>query len=191
MVNGYCVPTHDGYCYPGFYTPRCNFDCNLNYPHCSSCYAVALGNDKYETYCQKCETGFHFVGYTCVPCDHCVGNRCNTTTGECLAGCVSGWYSSGPVNLCDSRCSPNCINQSCSTTNGSCIYGCIHGYFDEKCSRHCPINCKNNHCDSYLRMCMDGCIDGFYGSKCTRACPLGCLDNKCYNNGTCIGGYIY
>ncbi|XP_048238712.1 multiple epidermal growth factor-like domains protein 10 [Haliotis rufescens] len=109
-------------------------------------------------------------------------SECHSQTGECLHGCVEGWY--GP--RCSSPCSAGCSGGRCDDA-GACVDRCRSGYFGRDCEP-CHDHCYNHSCNPYTGSCVDGCIVGFYGEFCNDSCDV-CSDDMCHQaTGTCING---
>jgi hypothetical protein len=75
-------------------------------------------------------------------CERDVDNTtetCNTTTGECLYGCVVGF--AGPN--CSYECPDTCIypteneTGTCNHISGECLHGCKDGFYGSNCTQRC------------------------------------------------------
>ncbi|XP_056003642.1 cell death abnormality protein 1-like [Ostrea edulis] len=136
--------------------------------------------------CIGCQTCDVFSGLcTTMPCSaDCVGDVCESTTGNCTNGCTYGYWG----NRCTSTCPQNCQGGSCDRTSGYCN-GCSDNYWGQNCSTICPQNCNGGVCDQSNEYCSKGCTQGRYGDKCEYTCNEKCSDNTCFqNSGVCTNG---
>ncbi|BFZ14078.1 hypothetical protein BsWGS_17117 [Bradybaena similaris] len=80
---------------------------------------------------------------------------CDSTTGECLEGCISGFSGALCLDECDAgKFGPNC--------NISCSQNCV------------SVKDRELPCDSVTGKCYRGCRSGFHGDLCLRATSLAC-----------------
>ncbi|XP_071115931.1 multiple epidermal growth factor-like domains protein 10 [Haliotis cracherodii] len=183
---------------------RCK-TCNRITGTCDECYPLYTGPDCH--YSGLCETGCmegcgrHVSGYFCVEvCSHncrlhtnmkettrCLPpgrnasvyctSECHNQSGECLHGCVEGWY--GP--RCSSPCSAGCSDGRCDAA-GACVDGCITGYSGEFCNETCEM-CRGEVCDQKTGTCINGCDVSKHG--CETSCTSNCSREYCDYNETC------
>ncbi|OWF43119.1 L-rhamnose-binding lectin CSL3 [Mizuhopecten yessoensis] len=83
-------------------------------------------------------------GPTCEsPCPvHCAGVECDSVTGLCIAGCVSGYL------------------------GDSCTLACSPGTWGPACENNCGVKCLEGVCNNVHGTCTQGCMTGYQGSKC-------------------------
>ncbi|KAK3091329.1 hypothetical protein FSP39_018982 [Pinctada imbricata] len=206
--NGTCLQG----CKPGFYPKNegCNLDCDI--PNCVWCEPFF----SYGKVCVGCEDGYYPSGGACAKCNqNCKNGLCNNKTGECLDGCVPGWYDNrcdtrcdyrrcdacdeklGYCSLCkagywgkncENKCSDKCIR--CNQDTGECLQ-CFGNFFGPNCTGSCN-NCIDEKCNKVDGQCQLGCKPGYYGPKCNNACQSGCA--VCENGtscSTCTQGLSY
>ncbi|WAR14138.1 hypothetical protein MAR_004243, partial [Mya arenaria] len=137
------------------------------------------------------------------------GNRCNSSTGECINGCTRGWRALekqcesklSATEGCLGRCSPGCREKEgfpqCDRQSGKCLYGCYlyhYGDFCNKTCKHCKGNSSNASCD-INGVCQYGCENGYWDEKCSSKCSTNCegdaYENWCNSStGECFNGCI-
>ncbi|XP_048238826.1 uncharacterized protein LOC125372534 [Haliotis rufescens] len=177
--NNACKGNGDGIevctdgCIPGYDGKNCNIKCENNYTlndtfcldmcnqHCR------LKSNTNDT--SRCLVHGESASVFCT-------SECHNQSGECLHGCVGGWY--GP--RCSSQCSAGCSGGRCDAA-GACVDGCRPGYFGRD-------RCRNHTCSSHNGSCVDGCIPGYYGESCNHSCEV-CREGICDQmTGTCVNG---
>ena len=178
-------------CEHDWYKSTCKYDCSFLNPHCTHCSQFKDTVNKFEVaYCDKCGDGFYkpILKTYCEPCQNCLNDKCNGSTGYCINGCKKGFYLPFPhiFGYCTAKCSSNCVDGLCDTVNGTCLNGCKQGFTGEKCTMPCPTRCLNQTCDQYEQYC-DQCIPGYYGDMCFLSCN-GCVGGRCnQTTGVCEG----
>ncbi|XP_046335418.1 multiple epidermal growth factor-like domains protein 10 [Haliotis rufescens] len=134
-------------CRQGFYGDNCTEACS------DTCRAdPSLSTD------EQCPEGD-----SCTP-------ECHSQTGECVHGCVDGWYGL----KCSRKGNSNCTHQMCKHA-GACIEGCAPGHFKSNCES-CLEQCLNITCAPSNGSCCNGCSNGLSGDKCNLSCSV-CLDS--------------
>ncbi|XP_071085454.1 multiple epidermal growth factor-like domains protein 11 [Haliotis cracherodii] len=99
-------------------------------------------------------------------------SECHNQGGECLHGCVEGWY--GP--RCSSPCSAGCSGGRCDAA-GACVDGCRPGYFGRDfCNETCEV-CRDGVCDQTTGTCINGC--DVSGRRCEPSCTSNCSREYC------------
>ncbi|XP_055956405.1 multiple epidermal growth factor-like domains protein 10 isoform X3 [Patella vulgata] len=140
---------------------------------------VRVNNDEVVSLCEvqiftvQCNTGYYSTSSsTCQPCDKCLNNTCDATTGVCTDGCKDGYYD----DKCTSPCSDKCTNSRCYTnpsfSQPQCTDGCVGGYKGSYCQTSCPGNCRS--CQQDGSSCIE-CNQGWYGTNCESQCPDNCV----------------
>ncbi|XP_055956404.1 multiple epidermal growth factor-like domains protein 10 isoform X2 [Patella vulgata] len=150
---------------------------------------VRVNNDEVVSLCEvqiftvQCNTGYYSTSSsTCQPCDKCLNNTCDATTGVCTDGCKDGYYD----DKCTSPCSDKCTNSRCYTnpsfSQPQCTDGCVGGYKGSYCQTSCPGNCRS--CQQDGSSCIE-CNQGWYGTNCESQCPDNCVGGCGKMDGRC------
>ncbi|XP_050399836.2 multiple epidermal growth factor-like domains protein 10 [Patella vulgata] len=134
----------------------------------------------------QCNTGYYNTSRsTCQPCNTCLNNRCDPTTGVCNGDCKTGFYG----KKCQQNCSNGCLNNQCSKSNGRCN-DCKPDTVGQYCNLTCGTECQSSPdettttCDRTGRC--TNCRIGRYGEGCDNNCSTGC-DGGCKRGpGICI-----
>lgn len=191
-------------CIDGWYMDTCSYECSLFYPYCAECADTTISNLSNE--CIRCEDGYFmpskFTTFSedfiplndfCHPCDHCLKNSCNGSSGLCIEGCKhKGRYNSEHYidgeKYCVLEC-PTCYNKNCDHLDGTCLEGCIGGYHGSHCSLECSKFCPNNTCGMETGYCWY-CNTGQYGPYCNNSCGH-CKGVICHQHtGVCQGNLL-
>ncbi|XP_048247643.1 protein draper-like [Haliotis rufescens] len=174
------------HCHPPYHGLNCEYSCNYSSGSCEAGCAPGLYGEQCVDMCsEKCRSN-----PAVIPETHCTGAdvnisslctpECHKESGDCVHGCVAGWY--GP--LCSFQCNSNCINKRCNIT-GECAEGCTEGHFGKDC-KPCSENCPNYTCISNSGTCFKVCHNGMYGQFCNLTRTL-CNDHVCDQpTGKCI-----
>ncbi|XP_071099024.1 multiple epidermal growth factor-like domains protein 10 [Haliotis cracherodii] len=185
--NGYTGMCEE--CFPQYFGPNCEYLCE----HCrDTCQFGCLRGcipGFYGAACEKeCSTN---CGLSPMMLDNSTADtrpvindtvECNQYGGDCLHGCVDGWF--GPQ--CSLKCNINCRNGRCDDT-GDCVDGCVDGWFGPHCASRCNTNCRNGRCND-TGDCADGCASHHFGRNCI-PCPDNCINHTCHTSyGTCVYG---
>ncbi|XP_052819987.1 cell death abnormality protein 1-like [Mya arenaria] len=116
------------------------------------------------------------------------GNRCNSSTGECINGCTRGWrglFCGALEKQCESKLS---------ATEG-CLGRCSPGYFGKFCGQNCSENCLDGICNKSSGICKD--CTRRYLENCSIKCGQGCREKEGFpqcdrQSGKCLYGcYLY
>ncbi|XP_055869627.1 multiple epidermal growth factor-like domains protein 10 [Biomphalaria glabrata] len=94
---------------------------------------------------------------------HCGGNgTCERYSGECLHGCLPGYFGS----FCKLECDQNCGGDvhECDKLTGTCLQ-CRAGLTGEFCQKKC-FNCIRDVCHKQTMECLQGCATGYTGPLC-------------------------
>ncbi|WAR16871.1 hypothetical protein MAR_031465 [Mya arenaria] len=138
--------------------------CMCNLENCASC-AKLFDIINFKI----CKRGYfvHGNGY-CKTCNsQCVDNKCNSASGRCLHGCITGYWN----NTCDKECEPECL--SCNQADGSCTQCKKNTTYGPKCRLECSTSCKHSMCDIDGH-CTNGCISKRFGKQCENKCEEYC-----------------
>ncbi|CAC5370871.1 unnamed protein product [Mytilus coruscus] len=177
-------------CEPDWYYSTCKYGCSLLTPHCAKCTQFKSKRNFEYASCDACDDGFYkpVLQEFCTPCENCLNDKCNGSTGDCLEGCNQGWY----LNPYRFRkycleCGTGCSEGLCDPTNGTCIHGCKDGLRGDTCYFPCSDGCLNATCDQLSGDCFK-CKPGLYGNKCYYGCG-NCLGGTCNETtGICEDG---
>ena len=110
--TGSCIITTPGItpCIPGRQGVKCeDFKCEVD--NCDTCEVV-----DYNT-CLTCLNDYYEDSGKCKPCNTNCTNGCLRTNGQCVDGCVVGWYGL----RCDIACNANCHALRCDITTGKLL----------------------------------------------------------------------
>ncbi|XP_052765493.1 multiple epidermal growth factor-like domains protein 11 isoform X2 [Mya arenaria] len=144
--------------------------CLCSLDNCVSC-SKALDTVK----CKICKQGYYpQINGQCELCNsYCFKNECDSFSGECLHGCINGYWN----KTCDTKCEPECL--SCNQADGSCSHCKNTSKYGPNCRSECSNTCKNSKCDNNEN-CMNGCIQNTFGEKCENKCDGSCSpkDNR-------------
>ncbi|XP_071104294.1 scavenger receptor class F member 1-like [Haliotis cracherodii] len=168
-----CFPPYTGAdCqYSGLCEARCTEGCGRQLSG-SFCVEVCSHNCKVHTNMNDTTRCLPLGGNASVYCT----SECHNQSGECLHGCVDGWY--GP--RCSSPCSAGCRGGRCDAA-GVCVDECIARYSGEFCNDTCEM-CRDGVCDQKTGTCVNGCdvSKRGCGTSCTSNCSMDyCINEKC------------
>ncbi|XP_062587027.1 cell death abnormality protein 1-like, partial [Saccostrea cucullata] len=164
-------------CSTGYYGSHCDRTCNVNCKNhvCDQTYGTC-----------SCVPGWKppYCNESCS--SNCVDKECYTN-GDCIKGCVQGYWK----NKCQGQCPSNC-KMGCDRKNADCN-SCRNGYWDRKCQKECLSKCSELKCEKsrgYL-LCK-GCLSGYYGAYCDQVCgncSTGTCEKDSGNCGACKAGF--
>ncbi|XP_048246356.1 multiple epidermal growth factor-like domains protein 11 [Haliotis rufescens] len=160
--NQHCSECNTAYgdciteCHPGYFGSKCKSVCSKNCKQGKCKLLKSAGTGKCT---EGCEPGYHgensiYSEEHCLERDVNITNvctpECHNESGECIHGCVAGWYG----QMCSSPCNANCINKRCNDT-GVCAEGCAAGYFGKEsvcyiCYRKGRSSTRNNQLDEVI-----------------------------------------
>ncbi|XP_046545768.1 protein draper-like [Haliotis rubra] len=169
-------------CHPQYHGKNCEYSCNYCSGSCVGECARVCAPGLYGTECAE------MCSENCLPNpvfyseDQCVeedGNitnectpECHNESGQCIHGCVAGWY--GP--MCEFQCNANCFNKQCDNTS-ACGEGCTAGHFGKDC-KPCSDICSSYTCKSNNGSCLHNCSSEVYGQFCNLTSKT-CIDDVC------------
>ncbi|XP_055956286.1 multiple epidermal growth factor-like domains protein 10 [Patella vulgata] len=133
----------------------------------------------------QCNTGYYRTSSsTCQPCNTCLNDRCDPTTGVCTGDCKTGFYGT----KCQQSCNEGCLNNQCSKSDGRCT-DCKPDTVGQYCNLTCGTECQPRT-DQTLVTCdrtgrCTNCIVGRYGDRCDMNCNTGCSGGCDRDDGKC------
>ena len=170
-------------CVDGTYGDWCDDICPVTCTTCDS-----------SDQCTQCIPSRYGLPNCVEPCSSfcssvTTGRICSESTGNCIDGCISGYWG----QQCREQCG-FCLNGACSSNDGQCREGCQPEYYSPTCKDKCSSNCAaggdNNYreCQFASGACRYGCELGFYGPTCLIECNERCLGRKCSSATMCTDG---
>ncbi|XP_046545771.1 cell death abnormality protein 1-like [Haliotis rubra] len=176
-ITGTCDQCHSDY-----HGKNCEYSCNYCSGSCVGECARVCAPGLYGTECaEMCSENclpnpvFYSEGQ-CVEEDGNITNECtpecHNESGQCIHGCVAGWY--GP--MCEFQCNSNCFNKQCDNTS-ACDEGCTAGHFGKDCIP-CSDICASYTCKSNNGSCLHNCNSEVYGQFCNLTNKT-CIDDVC------------
>ncbi|WAR16704.1 PTN3-like protein [Mya arenaria] len=188
------ISTQCNGCVQGYYlNPELCSECPnyctscISSTQCTSCSDGRFGN-KCQYLCKEnCVHGICLSAKASCQCNiKCVGNKCDSSTGRCLQGCINGYWN----QTCDRKCEPECL--SCNQADGSCSKCKSSTRYGPGCRQECSNTCKRSECGIY-GTCSNGCVANTFGNRCEHTCEVYCKpkDNNTLcseNTGMCLYG---
>ncbi|WAR16838.1 PTPRS-like protein [Mya arenaria] len=154
---------------------------------CTSCLDGRFGN-KCQYLCKEnCVHGICLSAKASCQCNiKCIENKCDSSTGRCLQGCINGYWN----QTCDRKCEPECL--SCNQADGSCSKCKSSTRYGPGCRQECSNTCKRSECGIY-GTCTNGCVANTFGNRCEHTCEVYCKpkgnNTLCSENtGMCLYG---
>ncbi|XP_048246420.1 multiple epidermal growth factor-like domains protein 10 [Haliotis rufescens] len=179
-------------CRPPHFGPNCEHSCVNCLGSCEDGCTIGCVPGFYGNFCTEiCSEGCR-PPYSIYTVDECQADdvnlsadcrpECHNQSGECVYGCLDGWY--GPQ--CSSQCSPRCAHQRCDGV-GDCVEGCVVGRWGSSCES-CSENCLHQACHTNSGLCLHGCSSGHHGEYCNLTCTS-CSTDGCQQTVNCTSNY--